>query len=305
MRVTFGVAILSAVATLALLPPLPSLAQPADLPRAIYADPEPDAAHPAHADVLYIPSGGVNIHGLVYAASGPGPHPTLIILHGWPGNEKNLDLARSAQRAGWHAVTFNYRGSWGSPGDWSFQHCLEDVQAVLAYLRRPENAAALGIDPTRIVLVGHSLGGWLAAKTGSMDTGLLGVGLISAADLGAIGRLGQKDRPALLKMAGENRQSLTGTSPDKAIDELMAHAGDWGYEPMVPGLLRHSLLVLSSDDGMAPDTDHLVAALKAKGSGVVTAQHVATDHGWSDHRIQLQALILRWLEKLNAAKPGP
>ncbi|MDO8912512.1 MAG: hypothetical protein Q8N10_08825 [Phenylobacterium sp.] len=32
------------------------------------------------------------------------------------GNEKNLDLAQAVRRAGWNAVTFNYRGSWGSPG---------------------------------------------------------------------------------------------------------------------------------------------------------------------------------------------
>ena len=45
--------------------------------------------------VLHIPSHGVLINGLVYQPSGPGPHPTLIICHGLPGNEKNLDLAQA------------------------------------------------------------------------------------------------------------------------------------------------------------------------------------------------------------------
>jgi hypothetical protein len=39
-----------------------------------------------------------------------------LICHGLPGNEKHLDLAQAVRRAGWLAVTFNYRGSWGSQG---------------------------------------------------------------------------------------------------------------------------------------------------------------------------------------------
>ena len=86
------------------------------VPAAIYTDPPVDRAHPAGMAVLHIPSHGVLINGLVYSPSGAGPHPTLVICHGLPGNEKNLDLAQAVRRAGWNAVTFNYRGSWGSPG---------------------------------------------------------------------------------------------------------------------------------------------------------------------------------------------
>jgi hypothetical protein len=50
-------------------------------------DPPHDAAHPARMEVLHIPSGGVEINGVAYLASGEGLHPTLVICHGWPGNE--------------------------------------------------------------------------------------------------------------------------------------------------------------------------------------------------------------------------
>ena len=81
------------------------------VPAAIYTDPPADAAHPAGTIVIHIPSHGVSINGIIYTPSGPGPHPTLVICHGLPGNEKNLDLAQAVRRAGWNAVTFNYRGS--------------------------------------------------------------------------------------------------------------------------------------------------------------------------------------------------
>jgi predicted alpha/beta-fold hydrolase len=65
--------------------------------------------------VLHIPSHGLPINGVVYQAAGAGLHPTIVICHGLPGNEKNLDLAQAVRRAGWNAVTFNYRGSWAVP----------------------------------------------------------------------------------------------------------------------------------------------------------------------------------------------
>ena len=158
-------------------------AQP--IPAAIGTDPAPDVKFPARSAVIHIPSAGVSINGLVYVASGAGLHPTLVLCHGLPGNEKNLDLAQAVRRAGWNAVTFNYRGSWGSPGAFSFAHTLEDAASVLAYLRAPANARALGINPAHIVLAGHSMGGWVTAQTAARDPALAGAIMISAWDPGA------------------------------------------------------------------------------------------------------------------------
>jgi hypothetical protein len=46
---------------------------------------------------------------------------------------------------------------------------------------------------------------------------------------------------------------------------------------------------------LANHTDALVAAIRAAGGKQVTTAHVATDHGWSDHRIALQSTIINWL----------
>src|SRR6202050_5497877 len=154
------------------------------VPAAIFTDPPVDAAHPAKMTVLPIPSHGVLINGLVYQPSGAGPHPTLVICHGLPGNEKNLDLAQAARRSGWNAVTFNYRGSCGSPGNFSFSQNLEDADAVLAFLRDPAQASSLGIDTQHIAIAGHSMGGWVVAHTAAHDHSLIGAVLISAGDMG-------------------------------------------------------------------------------------------------------------------------
>ena len=80
-----------AAALLAL--PSAATAQAPAIPAAIYTDPTPDKAHPAAMEVVHIPSGGVRINGVVYVAAGAGPHPTVVLCHGLPGLEKNLDLA--------------------------------------------------------------------------------------------------------------------------------------------------------------------------------------------------------------------
>lgn len=280
----FAVAILSAAA---------SAAQ--TVPVAIYTDPPADAAHPAAMAVLHIPSHGVLINGLIYQPSGAGPHPTLVICHGLPGNEKNLDLAQAVRRAGWNAVTFNYRGSWGSPGVFHFAQNPEDAAAVLAYLRDPANAARLGVDPRRIALAGHSMGGWVTAQTAAHDPALIGAILISAADMGAFAGQPRKD---LVAFMADDRETLAGTTAASMTDEIVANAKVFGFSNDVAGLTRMPLLVLSADDGFAPGTDALVKAIQANGGQKVTAIHVKTDHLWSDRRIALESTVIEWLAAL-------
>ena len=77
-------------------------------------------SNPASMQSFQIPSHGALLNAFVYVAAGAGPHPVVVLLHGFPGNERNLDLAQDIRRAGWDVLYFDYRGSWGSPGDFSF-----------------------------------------------------------------------------------------------------------------------------------------------------------------------------------------
>jgi pimeloyl-ACP methyl ester carboxylesterase len=265
------------------------------VPAAIYTDPPADVAHPAGMAVLHIPSYGALINGVVYQPSGAGLHPTLVICHGLPGNEKNLDLAQAVRRAGWNAVTFNYRGSWGSAGVFRFAQNLEDADAVLAYLRDPANAARLGIDTKRIAIAGHSMGGWVTVHTAAHDHALMGAVLISAADMGAISGM---PREKVVALMADNKETLAGVTAESMADEVTVNAKAFGFSNAVTGLTQTPLLVLSADDGLAPQTDALVKAIEANGGKKVTAIHVATDHGWSDHRILLESTIINWIAGL-------
>jgi uncharacterized protein len=266
------------------------------VPSAIFSDPPADAAHPAAMTVLHIPTHGVLINGLLYSPAGAGPHATLLICHGLPGNEKNLDLAQAVRRAGWNAVTFNYRGSWGSPGAFRFAQNLQDADAVLAYLRDPTHAAQLGIDPKRIAIAGHSMGGWVVAHTAAHDPALIGAILISMADMG---QFADRTRAKAVAAMADDMESLAGVTADSMVDELKAHEKEFLVAGTASGLSKLPVLALTANDTLAPQTDALVAAIKANGGTRVTPMHVDTDHSWSDHRIALEGIVINWLAGLN------
>ena len=262
---------------------------------AIATDPPADKAHPAGMTVLHIPTHGVLINGLVYSPSGAGTHPTLVICHGLPGNEKNLDLAQAVRRAGWNAVTFNYRGTWGSPGPFRFAQNPQDAEAVLAYLRDPANATKLGVDPKRIAIAGHSMGGWVVAHAASRDPALMGVALISMADMGL---LGSAPHAQAVKVMADDMETLADVTAESMADEVAAHAKEFVVAGTAAGLAKIPILAITSNDGLASHTDSLVAAIKSKGGKVATV-HMDTDHGYSDHRIALENAVIAWLSGLN------
>lgn len=270
----------------------------AQVPSAICADPPGDSIHPARMEVLHIPSGGVQINGVAYVAQGAGPHPAVVLLHGLPGNEKNIDLAQAIRRAGWDVITFSYRGSWGSPGDFRFGSNLEDAESVLAFLHDSAQARALNLDPHRIVMAGHSMGGWVTVLTAARHPELLGAILISAADMGAAGGL---PRDQLVQVMAGNMESLAGVTPQSMADDLIAGAPHWSFLDAAPGLAHLPLLVLTANDGLAPQVAPLVAQVRALGNTRVATVHQPTDHSWSDKRIALESAVISWLQRLQAS----
>lgn len=121
-----------------------------------------DKTTPAGMTELIIPSGNSLVAGFMYRANGPQKHPTMLLLHGLPGNERNLDVAQFVRSKGWNVLYFDYRGSWGSQGNFSFTNCVEDVVNVVEFCKKYQDS--LKIDTSRIVLFGHSMGAWVCIK---------------------------------------------------------------------------------------------------------------------------------------------
>ncbi len=270
-------------------------------PSAISSDPAVDEKNLASMQTMQLPSHGALLNAIVYVAAGAGPHPVVILLHGFPGNEKNLDLAQAIRRAGWDVLYFDYRGSWGSPGDFSFTHCIEDTQEAIAYVRDPINAKKMRADASRIVLIGHSMGGFMANFAGAQDAKVEAVGMISAANLGGMETwANESGHDATLEyiaasLKAEGMAPLAGCTPESLAKEIEANFKQWNMVDNATKLSSRPVLVVTSDDGLASGNDDFVKALKKAGSTKITAVHMPTDHSYSDHRIALETVVLQWL----------
>ncbi|TQK07900.1 S9 family peptidase [Herbaspirillum sp. SJZ107] len=280
----------------------PAMAAPTvSIPRAVVADPARDASHPAVNRQVLILSHGEGMNALLMLASGAGPKPTMLLLHGLPGNEQNLDLAQAIRRAGWNVLTLHYRGSWGSPGRFSLAGAFDDVEVAMDFLRRPDNARQYGIDPARLVVAGHSMGGFLAARYAATHGDVLGAALIDPWNVGASGKAvlakpeGRQD--AIAAMGDDFGNSLAGTDAAQLMAEVERHARDWDLVDAAPQLARKPLLIVDAQYGNAAQVAPLAAAIRARG-GPLKAVTLASDHGFADHRIALAGVTVGWLDGL-------
>lgn len=267
-------------------------------PLSVITDPAADAKNPAAMAVVQIPTAGVAINGIFYLAQGSGNKPTLLLFHGLPGNEQNLDLAQAARRAGWNVLTLHYRGSWGSPGTYSFAHCVEDGKAALAFLRTPEAVKAYHINTDRIVIAGHSLGGIVAARVAADDDAVAGTFLIDPADIAAIGRSFADPKNKQAFADGELKGDvapLAGTSVEALTDET-AHAGEsLDLAAAAKKLADRPLVIIGAERGIGGMGKTAADAAVAAGGAWVQNETWATDHSFSDMRIALAAKLNDWL----------
>src|SRR5215471_13367984 len=235
-------------------------------PAAVISDPPPDPGNPATMAWPDIPSHGAKLYSVIYIASGAGPHPTVVMLHGFPGNEKNLDLAYSIRRAGWNVLVPFYRGAWGSGGTFSFTHALEDAQASIDFLRNPENAKSFRIDPARIGLVGHSMGGFVAAYVTAHEPAVFAAALVSPGNLGPASARQRTNDPEFWGRWNDNTSRLVGTSARQLVQEVDSDSEKWNYMSCIPLLKNRPIFVLEADDRNTTDNQSLVEALRKAGN---------------------------------------
>lgn len=277
-------------------------------PDPVTVEPPQDTAHPAGLTPIALPTGGVAVNAVLFTAAGAGRHPTVLLLHGLPGFEQNLDLARALQRDGWNVLTFHYRGNWGSPGRYSFTHCIEDAEAALAWLHAAPGEAGAHIDPDRVVVVGHSLGGFAGAAAAAHDPKVLGAALISAAPIGAISGLPRDAAIQVMEanvLNGQGLHAIGDTTAAELADETLANAKAWAWPQFAPGLAKHPLLLVTSDDGFQVADEALGKAVEAEaGAARVTRLHLATDHSYDDQRLALERAVIAWLNQLPIKSVG-
>ncbi|MGZ8470993.1 MAG: alpha/beta hydrolase family protein [Gemmatirosa sp.] len=259
-----------------------------------------DTAHPMALVELHFPSAGARMNGLLYLAPGRGPHPTVALLHGYPGNERNLDLAQAIRRAGMNVLFFHYRGAWGSGGEFSFANAQADVAAALAFLRDPAIAARHRVDSRRLALVGHSMGGWLALRAAAADPAVACAAGLEFWDAGRDGVAMRTDTASRREFRAYTTDITAPGGPLRAagganalVRSLLDRGDEWSLATSAPALRGRPVLLLDNADNASHAP--LVDALRRAGNGRVTTHVWPTDHSFSDRRVGLARTVIDWL----------
>ena len=262
--------------------------------------PSIDAEFPPAIHEITIKSQGSRLPSILMTANGAGPHPTFILLHGYPGSEKNLDLGQSMRRAGFNVLFFHYRGAWGAEGNFAFANLKEDVAAALKFLRG--NAAIYRVDTAKLSLVGHSMGGFVALKGASQDPEVMCTIGLSVANLGHIAEqmLNNPEQRLSFTKGGEALFMLNGFDIKASVAEIIQDRSEYNTTNFGPALAGKSvLLITGTEDTIVPPTSQAmnVEAYK-KIAGLMLSHHqISGDHSFSQSRIKLQRLVVDWLMK--------
>jgi len=269
-----------------------------------HLDPVVDPNAPPAIDELTIPSGDDRMAALIYIANGPGPHPTVVMLHGFPGNEKNLDLAQAIRRDGFNVVFFHYRGAWGSEGTYSLLQIDDDALAVLSYLRQAEVAQRLRVDVDKLSLLGHSMGGFGALSAGHLDKNLVCVGAMSPANFAVYAAdINAKD-PGIegFKAYVDGIFVLRDFNGDAMVEQLTSVPIETlDTTRFGPGLHGKSVfMVIGDQDKVTPAEAMFDPVVKAYSEDKdIQLQHlkISGDHSFSWSRIKLAGVVVDWLDK--------
>ncbi|MEN0044690.1 MAG: alpha/beta fold hydrolase [Pseudomonadota bacterium] len=257
----------------------------------------PEVSGPAARNLeVTVPSAGVRLPGYLMLAAGEGSHPTVLLLHGYPGNEKNLDLAQSLRRAGMNVLFIHYRGAWGAEGEFRFANTFADGRAALEYLRA--NAGQYPIDADQLIVIGHSMGGFAALQTAAADADVACAVGIAAANIGTYAARGDAAKAGFAAYT-DNLFMLAGMDGATAVAELVANAEAFDLRNLGPQLEgRPVLLITGTGDTVVPvDMQRRLAASWQEDGPVLTTREIAGDHAFAADRLLLQREVIEWLQQ--------
>ena len=261
------------------------------------------SAQTTNVEPVRIPSGNAVLSGSMFLADGRGPHPTVLLLHGlipdkvlFPEHEGNVaDLAEPLREAGFNVLFFYYRGVLNSGGEYSLMGQLDDVKAALAFVQA--QAKRFQADPTRLAVVGHSLGGFGALITSVERSDVdCTVGLAT----GNWARPAEQPRPNRPSRPSDDepRAALGGFTMRALIEEMNANRARLDAAAQMDALKgRPLLLVQAQQDRVGGGIEPIFEAAQAAGVAPLDLVQIDADHDFSldGNRAELATVVVSWL----------
>lgn len=220
--------------------------------------------------------------------------PGVILCHGFPIGP--LDARRSAgtfpelveriaHEIGYAAMTFNFRGTGTSTGDFSLQGWVDDLRAAIEYLVQET-------DPTGIVLLGTNTGGSIAICVAADDPRVTAAGLLSPrADFDD-----WADHPRRFLEHAREIGAVRNPSFPRSMDEWARELRRFRPTDAARRFAPRPMLVMhGTDDESVPTSD---ARQLAQAHGAAELNLLAGAGHRLRHDPRAIALLLGWLDRV-------
>ena len=242
------------------------------------------------------------VHGIFYYAQGQKASPTVVLCHGFPGFEKNTDLAQILRRAGFNVLIFSYRGAWGSQGDFTFSNVITDTRKSVRYITSDEFPLKERVNGQPIILIGHSMGGFAAIMAAARLPDVKHIISIAGWNIGLDARESRRHNDVKERVNNilSGARVLNGTTAAALWNEMYLYEDEYNLCYAAHSFAgRHIFLIATERDEDTPaDINHipLFSALR-EAKAIAEEVYIDADHSFAEKRIELADVILRWLDK--------
>lgn len=251
---------------------------------------------------------GVKMDAKFYTA-GKGPSaPSVILLHGFPGNSSSpYGLAERLNKNGLNILVFNYEGSFNSEGIFSWENCLADVGAAITFLKQMKTMEQFAIDTSKITVCGCSLGAAFALSAAVHNPEINSViAVVGGNDL-SIYLQRMKNDPAYRDVFEKRiaKSAASGIRGDSAyihnyFDELIPKYEYFDLIKNADKLKNRQICFITAWlDTLVPMEEFILPTyrhLKNLNPETVFIKAIETDHYFTNKRDELANAITEWVK---------
>ncbi|MBQ0051166.1 MAG: alpha/beta fold hydrolase [Treponema sp.] len=246
-------------------------------------------------------SSGSHIYGEIMWPSKnfPKPHPCVIMLHGFPGSARNDDISHALCRIGCVVLVPHHRGAWGSQGKYLVTHCVEDAKNLAENAHSKEFSEKYNVDPQRIYLLGHSMGGNSALNAGRQLEWLRGIIMLAPFDPTCFLARGKAGYIEALLNEGK---ILNSDGIDSIYDDIVENQDKLAFPNAFSQVKDKNILIFTGKYDSVSDNQKMVQPLwqllqSNKTNSLQRLVEYPTEHGLLGRRISMIKEIAQFLLK--------
>jgi len=231
-------------------------------------------------------SEGELLIGVTYIGLGEGKKPTVLLLHGLPGLEKNVDIAYALREMGWNVLIPHYRGCWGSGGKYRFTGIPADVKNAITFMESKPY-----VDKEKIFLVGHSLGAWATIITTAQDKRIKGaIAIAGGASQDEASNRRREHLEALIRQG-----FLKQLTPEEALDDWARMGRELAPQDWAEKISPRPLLLIGGEQDATVTPERVRAVFDRAKEPKKLVMMKDADHVFTLKRRELVETVTDWL----------